>query len=117
MLERDSGTKPEARKMEQDKRKVAKVTPVSGHIAANCTKGSWNWSLNAVDEDKGDISEEVHEDEDELHAWCLLEESVNEQWQEVTSKKPKLKKKKKKRKKRKEEEGRGWKRMEEEGRR
>ena len=38
----------------------------TGRIAANCT--------NAVDEDKGDISEEVHEDEDELHAWCLLEE-------------------------------------------
>ena len=30
-----------------------------------------------------------------LHAWCLLEESENEQWQEVTSKKSKLKKKKK----------------------
>ena len=51
-------------------------------------------SLNAVDEDKGDISEEVREDEDELHAWCLLEESEDEQWQEVTSKKSKLKLKK-----------------------
>ena len=48
------------------------------HIAANCTKGSCNKSLNAVQEDKGDTSEEVHEDEDELHAWCLLEESENE---------------------------------------
>ena len=56
------------------------------HIA-NCVKGSWNRSLNAVEEDTGDISEEVHEDEDELHAWCLLEESENEQWQEVASKK------------------------------
>ena len=46
----------------------------TGHIAANCTKGSWNKSLNAVEEDKGDISEEVHEDPDELHAWCLLQE-------------------------------------------
>ena len=36
----------------------------------------------------------MHEDEDELHAWCLLEESEKEQWQEVTSKKLKLKKKK-----------------------
>ena len=42
-----------------------------------------------------DISGEVHEDDDELHAWCLLEEGDNEQWQEVTSKKSKLKKKKK----------------------
>ena len=61
---------------------------------ANCTKGSWNKSLNAVEEDKGDISEEVHEDEHELHAWCLQEESENEQWQEVTSKKSKLKSRK-----------------------
>ena len=37
----------------------------------------------AVDEAKGDISEEVREDEDELHAWCLLEESENEQLQEI----------------------------------
>ena len=42
------------------------------HISAICTWESWNRSLNAADEDKGDISEEVHEDEDELHAWCLL---------------------------------------------
>ena len=84
----------------QGKKKVAKVTSEfagavgkTGHIAANCTKGSWNKSLNAVEEDKGDISEEVHEDEDELLAWCLLEESGGEQLQEVTSKKSRLKKK------------------------
>ena len=61
------------------------------HIAANCTKRRWNRSLNDVEEDKGDICEEVHEDEDELHAWCLLEECENEQWPEVISKKSKLK--------------------------
>ena len=65
-----------------------------GHIAAKCVKGSWNKSLNAVEEDKGDISDEVHEGEDELRAWCLLEESDNEQWKDVTSKKSKLKTKK-----------------------
>ena len=44
--------------------------------------------MNAVQEDKGDISvKEVHEDDDELHARCMLVESENEQWQEVTSKK------------------------------
>ena len=37
----------------------------------------------------------MHEDENELHAWRLLEESENEQWQEVTSKKSELNKKKK----------------------
>ena len=47
-----------------------------------------------MEEDRGDISENVHEDDDWLHAWCLLEESENEQWQEVTSKKSKLKTKK-----------------------
>ena len=47
----------------------------TAHIAINSTKGSWNKSLIAVEEDKGNISEEVHEDGDELHAWCLLEES------------------------------------------
>ena len=64
------------------------------HFAANCVKGSWNRSPNAVEEDKGDISEEVHEDEDKLLAWCLLEESENEERQEVTSTKSKLKMKK-----------------------
>ena len=54
--------------------------------------GKGQWSKTGKEE-KG--SEEVREDEDELHAWCLLEESENEQWQEVTSKKSKLKKKKK----------------------
>ena len=63
-------------------------------IAANCTTKSRNRSLNDKDEDKGDINDEVHEDEDELHAWCFLEESENEQWQEVISKKSKLKLKK-----------------------
>ena len=36
----------------------------------------------------------MREDGDELHASCLLEESENEQWHEVTSKRTKLKLKK-----------------------
>ena len=36
----------------------------------------------------------MHEDDDELHAWCLLGESENEQWEEAASKKSKLKMKK-----------------------
>ena len=87
MLERDSGPRPEARK----ETRVCGSCGKPGHIAANCVKGSWNRSLNAVDEDKGDITEEVHEDDDELHAWCLLEEGEKERWQEVTSKKSNLK--------------------------
>ena len=97
----DSGPRPEARKGGKGQEKGGKGdTRVcwscgnTEHSAANCVKGSWNRSLNAVEEHKGDISEEVHEDEDELHAWCLLEESENEQWKEVTSKKSQLKMKK-----------------------
>ena len=39
-------------------------------------------------------SVKLHVDYDELHAWCLWEESETEQWQDVTSKKSKLKTKK-----------------------
>ena len=56
-----------------------------GHITANCVKGSWSRSVNGVEEDKGGISEEVQEDDDE---------SEHEQWQEVVSKTSKLKPKK-----------------------
>ena len=95
MLGRDGGLKTGGKKGgKKGKRKVAKVTSEFAgavgktvHIAANCTKGSWNKRLNAGR--RGDISEEVHEEEDELHAPCLLEESEIEQWQEVTSKKSK----------------------------
>ena len=100
MLEKDSGPRPEGRKEEKGKRKVAQVTAefagVTGKLDTSRQIASRGWykSLNAVEEDKGDISEEVRDDEDELHAWCLLEVSESEQWQEVTSKKSKLKTKK-----------------------
>ena len=60
----------------------------TGHIAAGCRKGS-NKNLYAVDEDENENTEESVEDEDELQAWCLLEESENEQWQEVINKRTK----------------------------
>ena len=79
-MERDSGPRLE----EKGKRKVAKLTPeFAGAVRKQDTlrtKESWNRSLNVVDEDEGHISVEVHEDEDELHAWWSLEESENEQW-------------------------------------
>ena len=90
MPERDSGPRPEAkRRKRQDKcgkcdTRVCWSCGKIGHIAAKCTKESWNSSLNAEDEDKRDITEEVHECEDEMRAWCLLEGNKNEQWQEVT---------------------------------
>ena len=68
VLERDSGPRPEVRKEEQGKRKVAKATPEFAGAEGKqdtlrqiASKVSWNRSLNAVEEDKGDISEEVHE--------------------------------------------------------
>ena len=57
----------------------------TGHIAALCRKGG-NKNLYAVDEDDGENAEESTENEEDLQAWCLLEESENEQWQEVISK-------------------------------
>ena len=42
--------------------------------------------MYAVDEDDGENAEESTENDEDLQAWCLLEESENEQWQEVISK-------------------------------
>ena len=39
----------------------------------------------AVDEDDGENAEESTKNEEDLQAWCLLEESENEQRQEVIS--------------------------------
>ena len=55
---------------------------------AGCRKGS-NKNLYAVDEDENENTEESVEDEEELQAWCLLEESESEQWQEVINKRTK----------------------------
>ena len=65
----------------------------TGHIAVECRKGS-NKNLYAIDEDENENVEESAEDEDDLQAWCLLEESENEQWQEVISRRNKQKVKK-----------------------
>ena len=48
-----------------------------------------NKNLYAIDEDDSEKVEESAEDEDDLRAWCLLEESENEQWQEVISRRNK----------------------------
>ena len=56
----------------------------TGHIAAGCWQGS-NKNLHAIDEDENENVEDTAEDEDDLQAWCWLEESESEQWQEVIS--------------------------------
>ena len=57
----------------------------TGHTAAGCRKRE-NTHLYALDEDYGENAEEATENEEDLQAWCLLEESENEQWQEVIRK-------------------------------
>ena len=75
--------------MEKGKKRVARENPEhTGHIATWCTKGS-NKNLHATDEDDSENVEESAEDEDDLQGWCLLEESENEQWQEVISRRNK----------------------------
>ena len=98
--ERIRGRRAAARKEEKGKKRVAKEIPrtcwtcgKTGHIAAWCRKGGNN-KLYAVDEDDGENAEESTENEEDLQAWCLLEESENEQWQEVISKQSKRRVKK-----------------------
>ena len=45
----------------------------AGHIAALCPK-DLNQNLYAVGQEEGEISEEAVDNEEELQAWCLLEE-------------------------------------------
>ena len=65
----------------------------TGHIAAWCRKGGNN-NLYAIDEDDSENFEEAADNEEDLQAWCLLEESENEQWEEVISRRDKQKVKK-----------------------
>ena len=53
-------------------------------MAAMCPT-NWSRGLNALHEGSENILDEVHE-QDELSAWCVLEESDSGQWQEVISK-------------------------------
>ena len=41
--------------------------------------------MHAVDDDDSGNVEEATDNEEDMQAWCLLEESENEQWQEVIS--------------------------------
>ena len=65
----------------------------TGHIAAWCRKGGNN-NLHAIGEDDSENVKESAENEEDLRARCLLEESDNEQWQEVISTRSKQRAKK-----------------------
>ena len=45
--------------------------------------------LYAIDGDYSERAEESVENEEDLQAWCMLEESENGQWQEVISRRSK----------------------------
>ena len=47
-----------------------------------------------IDEDDSENVEESAENEEDLQAWCPLEESENEQWQKVISRRSKQRAKK-----------------------
>ena len=86
--------KAAARKEAKDKRRVAKVkTGRAGRVARQDTlqlggKGG-KTNLYAVDEDDSEDTKEHSnrstESEKDLQAWCILEKSESEQWQEVIS--------------------------------
>ena len=54
------------------------------HIQTWCRKGG-DEHLYAIDEDESENIEETLDNDEELQAWCLLEQSENEQWHEVIS--------------------------------
>ena len=97
---RTHGREAVARKEAKGKRKVAREKPEraghvatcgkTGHIAAWCRKGG-NKKLYAIDEDDSENIEESADNDADLQAWCLLEESENEQCQEVISRRDKAK--------------------------
>ena len=92
MEERTRGTRAAARKEEKGKRRVAKENP--DHVGRAARQDTLQFDveqwethiLYAVDGDDCENAEESTENEEDVQAWCWLEESENEQWQEVISK-------------------------------
>ena len=93
-----------ARKEAKDKRRVAKVkTGRAGRVARQdilqlgAGKGGKK-NLYAMDEDDSedtkDCSNRSTESEEDMQAWCILEESESEQWQEVISRRSRQRAKK-----------------------
>ena len=81
MEEKALGKRAVERKEARDKKKGGKgetrtcwTCGKTGHTAAECRKGS-NRNLYAMDEDENEKVEELAEEEEDLQAWCLLEES------------------------------------------
>ena len=81
--ERTHGRRAVARKGAKGKRKAVweKTERV---FAAWCRKGGTN-ILYASDEDDSENIDDTLDNDEELQAWCLLEECENGQWQEMIS--------------------------------
>ena len=97
---KENGDSAKVKKWNEKGGRVAKENPEHvGRAARQDTlRAAWcrkrgNKFLYAIDEDDGENAEESTENEEDLQAWCLLEESENE-WQEVISKQNKKKVKK-----------------------
>ena len=89
---KDPGRKAVVRKEAKDKRRVAKVKGTcgkTGHIAACCRNGGKR-NLYAMDADDSESTKDSIGSEEDLKAWCILEESESEQWQEVISRRSRL---------------------------
>ena len=93
---KDHGRKAAARKEAKDKRKAKRERPElvghcgkTGHTAAWCKKGGMK-NMYALDEDDSGSNKESTESEEDLQAWCILEESESEQWQQVIIRKSRL---------------------------
>ena len=85
---RTRGRKAVARKEGKEETRTRLTCDKTGHIAVWCRKGRKN-NLYAIDENDSENIEEPADNEKDLQAWCLLEESENEQWQEVISRRDK----------------------------
>ena len=88
------GRRAVARKEAKGKRKVARETAECVRLVANRTNCSvvpkgGNEHLCAIDEDESETIEERVDNDEELQAWRVLEESENEQLQEVISRRDK----------------------------
>ena len=101
MEEKTPGRKAAVRNEAKGKRKAAREKPERVGRAARqdtlhaawCRKGG-NKNVYAMDEDDRENTEESAENEEDLQAWRILEESESEQWQEAISRRSKQRAKK-----------------------
>ena len=97
----DEGKNPKAEGQWQERKlraaKVAREKPEHVGRVATLHRGvekEATTNVYAIEEDDSETVEEASDDEEDVLAWSVLEESENEQWQEVISRRDKQKVKK-----------------------